>query len=88
MAKYFPDRPDLNSVNKHFIIWALNTIHEHSENKFGQKTFKFTQMLFVFPFLIVNNLDVKKRRNPLKTHHTEQFVFLTGAWEFFRPFSC
>ena len=29
--KYFPVRPDLNSVNKNFIIWALYTIHEHSE---------------------------------------------------------
>ena len=30
-VKYFPVRPDLNSVNKYFIIWALYTIHEHSE---------------------------------------------------------
>ena len=30
-AKYFPVWFDLNSVNKHFIIWALYTIHEHSE---------------------------------------------------------
>lgn len=26
-AEYFPVRPDLNSPNKHFIIWALYTIH-------------------------------------------------------------
>ena len=30
-AKYLLSRPDLNSVNKHFIIWALYTINEHSE---------------------------------------------------------
>ena len=30
-AKHFPVRPDLNQVNKHFIIWALYTIHEDSE---------------------------------------------------------
>ena len=36
-AKYFPVRPDLNSVNKHFIIWALYTIPVHSEDEVWTK---------------------------------------------------
>ena len=59
-AKYFPVQPDLNSVNKHFIIWDLYTIHEHSEYEFWTKscTEKLSNVLFAFVFLAVNNLDV------------------------------
>ena len=88
-ATYFPVRPDLNSVNKHFIIWALYTIHEHSEYEVWTKqvtkicTENLSNMLFAFTFLAVNNLGVKKRRNPLKLHHAEQYVFLAGAVRLF-----
>ena len=80
-AKYFPVRPDLNSVNKHCIIWALYTIHEHPEYEVWTKqvtkicTENLSKMLFAFTFLAVNNLDVKKQRNPLKLHRAEQYVF-------------
>ena len=62
------------------------------EIKFGQKMFqirteRLSNMLFVFDFLAVNNLDAQKRRNPLKSHRTEQFVFQTGPYGFFRPSS-
>ena len=86
-AKYFPVRPDLNSVNKHFIIWALYTIHEHSEYEVWTKkvtqicTENLSKMLFAFPFLAVNNLDVKKQQNPLKLHRAEQYVFLAGPYD-------
>ena len=92
-AEYFPVRPDLNSVNKHFIIWALYTIHEHSEYEVWTKqvtkicTENLSEMLFAFTFLAVNNLDVKKQRNPLKLHGAEQYVFLAGPYGFFRPCS-
>ena len=36
-AKYFPVLPDLNSVNKHFIIRSLYTIHEQSEDDVRKK---------------------------------------------------
>ena len=31
--KRFHVWPDLNSVNKHFIMWALYTIHDYPEDK-------------------------------------------------------
>ena len=79
-AKYFPVRPDLDSVNKHFIIWALYTIHEHSEYEVCTKvcTDNVSNMMFAFPFLAVNNLDVEKRRNNQKFYRAEQYVFLAG----------
>ena len=40
-------------------------------------------MLFAFAFLAVNNLDVYKRRNPLKSRRTEQYVFLAELYGFF-----
>ena len=40
-------------------------------------------MLFPFAFLAVNNLDVLKRRNSLKSHGTEQYVLLAGPYGFF-----
>ena len=43
-------------------------------------------MLFAFAFLAVNNLDVKKQRNPIKSHRTGQYVFLAGPYGFYvRP---
>ena len=66
-AKYFPAQPNLSSVNKHFIIWALYTIHKHSEYEVWTKqvikscTENLSNMLFAFAFLAVNNLDAKKR---------------------------
>ena len=67
-AKYFPVWPDLNLVNKHFtcIIWALYTIHEHSENealdkisnKFAQKIYGKYVVCRDIAFLAVNDLDV------------------------------
>ena len=43
--------------------------------KFGKTSNKnLHRKLFAFPFLAVNNLDFKKRRNPLKLHCAEQYV--------------
>ena len=54
--KYFPIRPDLNSVNvKHFIMpFAL--FMSTQKMKFKQK--ENYNILFVFAFRAVNNLDV------------------------------
>ena len=63
-AKYFPVRPDLNSVDKHFVVWTLYAIHEHSEyevlTKISKKicTENLSNMLVAFAFLVVNNVDV------------------------------
>ena len=66
-VKYFPVVPDLNSVNKHFIIWALNAIHKHPEPEDEVWTKKLQicterlsmyNMLLAFAFLAVNNLDI------------------------------
>ena len=35
-AKYFPVRPDLNSVNEHFIIWAFTLLMRTQNLTFGQ----------------------------------------------------
>ena len=43
-------------------------------------------MLFAFAFLAVNNLDVLKQQNPLKSNYrTEQYVFLARLYGFFWP---
>ena len=55
-TKYFPVRPDLESVNNHFLH-----IYEHSEDEVRKKKTKIcTENLSVvaFAFLAVNNLDV------------------------------
>ena len=54
---------DLNSVNKHFIKWALCAIHEHPVDEVWTKnlqicTERLSNVLFVFAFPAVNNLDV------------------------------
>ena len=60
--------------------WALYAIHEHPEDEVRTKqlqicTEKLSNMLLVFAFPAVNKLMfVKKRRNPRKSHHTEQYT--------------
>ena len=91
LCTYWLSESDLNSVNNHFIIWVLYTIHEHSEYEDWTKqvtkicTENLSNMLFAFIFLAINNLDFKKQRNPLKLHRAEQYVFLVGPYGFFRP---
>ena len=71
----------------HFIngLFTLYSEDEVLAKKLKSSTEKLCNMLFVFAFLAVNNLDVEKRQNPLKSHRTEQYMFLTGPYGFFWP---
>ena len=46
---YFRVRSDLNSVNKHFIIWALYAIHEHSEDEVWTKKLMYNMCFWYGP---------------------------------------
>ena len=59
---------------------------QNKKQTYAQKI--LSNMLFAFAFLAVNYLDVLKRRNPLKLQRTEQYVFLVGPYNVFRPSSC